>query len=154
MQPLVFGLTSPSASEALEEARAEIVGLGLPFRAFTRWKAPSWPEGIAWLADCVYSLALRQVVVDEPREVLLSWNAWLQPHADRTAPYDCLNAVVMLRRGASGGRLTIDGFQPLECADGDLVIFDGQIEHEVSPIVALADGGYRASLCYYLPLPA
>lgn len=152
MEPVVLRLDGPSASEALEDARAEVMALGLAHRAFLRFQAPGWPPGIAWLADAVYSLALRHVVTEPPREALLSWNAWLQPHRDRTAPGPCLNAAVILRRAAAGGKLVIGDRPALECLDGDLVLFDGQEVHEVTPVVSVADEGYRASLLYYLPV--
>jgi len=144
----------PAAMAALEMARTDVLGLGLPAgeRAFSRQRAPGWAAGFSWLADVVYAEAREHVDVGPAREALVNWNAWLQPHSDKTAPYPCLNAAVFFRHEATGGLLHIDGIAPVACLDGTLVLFDGGLRHEVTPVHPLTPGGYRASVVFYLPL--
>lgn len=158
------GLTLPAAppeDDPVELARAELLGLGLPSgrRAFVRFAAPAWPPGLSYLGDAV-AVAARSAgfAVGAPRACLVNWNAWLQPHADKTAPYPSLNGMVTFRRDAGGGLLFLHGapahpddarYYP--CADGDVLVFSGTQLHEVTPITFATPDAYRASIVFYLP---
>lgn len=88
----------------------------------------------------------------EPREVLVNWNVGLGYHRDVTAPYPSTNAMVTFRYACRGG-LTVfpDRRLAVEPQDGWVLLFDGAAEvHGVTPLLT-GDGGWRASVVFYVP---
>lgn len=93
----------------------------------------------------------RAAGAEQARVCLVNWTQALSWHRDRTAPYPCENVVVILRAGADGGDLEFPGGRVVECPDGAVVRFDGQVKHQVSRITLTSPLGYRCSVLFYVP---
>lgn len=89
---------------------------------------------------------------------VVNFDSPLPYHYDRNN-FDCWSAMVTIRRGAAGGHLHCPGWglSPdgpslvLPCADGDVVMFNGQrLLHGVTPLGLMQSAtSYRISIVYY-----
>ena len=88
---------------------------------------------------------------------VLNRNSPMPYHFDKNNIKDSWSAMVVFRQFTRGGHLhlpnlTLDDGRPvvLECADGDILFFNGQKEfHGVTPITFRRDGGYLFTAVYY-----
>lgn len=72
-------------------------------------------------------------------------------HYDRNNFRSTWSAMIVCRRGVSGGHLHLPGFDlVVPCADGDVVYFPGSIyKHGVTPFTVGRIDGYRFTAVYY-----
>lgn len=81
---------------------------------------------------------------------VINFDSPLPYHYDRNN-FDAWSAMVVIRRGTTGGHLHVPAYDlTVECADGDVMMFNGRrLLHAVTPLTRLSSAGYRISSVYY-----
>lgn len=76
-------------------------------------------------------------------------------HRDAANLEGCVNVIIAKRKNAKGGNTTVPDYAAtVDSADNSMLVYPAwRNVHGVTPIVPLADGGYRNSLVFY-PLKA
>jgi hypothetical protein len=76
-------------------------------------------------------------------------------HRDAGNLIDCVNVIIAKKRHATGGNTTVPDYgATMDSCDNSMLVYPAwRNVHGVTPIIPLAEGGYRNSLVFY-PLKA
>ena len=144
-----FCRSTSLAKEAPNEHRA-VCSLAVPISAAYN---AALPERFAThLAEVRGKVKSEYIIGETPfTSGIINKNNPLKYHFDTGNFRDVYSAMVVLKKGYSGGRLCWPEYRiALETGDGSLTLFDGQsILHGVTPFTKTSADAYRYSIVYY-----